>query len=84
MGPLTSWCLTLKRIVQLGNFRNIAFSVAKCHQRLACAYLQSTRFFSEYEVGPSNNRYHIRCLQLSQYPTFIGKEPVQLAHEQQL
>jgi hypothetical protein len=41
-----------KRVAQIGNFKNIAFSVAKRHQRLACAYLQSTTFFSEYEVGP--------------------------------
>ena len=79
MGPLTStWCLRMeaknsyfKRIAQIGNFRNIAFSVAKRHQRLACAYLQSTKFFSEYEVGPCNNPYHMHCLQLLLYSTLI-------------
>ena len=66
MGPLTStWCLRMeaknscfKKIAQIGNFQNIAFSVAKRHQRLACAYLQSANFFTEHEVGPCNSYYN--------------------------
>ena len=42
-----------KRIAQLGNFRNIVYSVAKRHQRLMCSYLQSHNFFSTTtECGP--------------------------------
>jgi hypothetical protein len=34
-----------KRIAQLGNFKNIALSVARRHQKLVCAYLNDTNFF---------------------------------------
>ena len=48
LGPLvTSWYMRMetknsyfKKIAQTSNFKNIAYSVAKRHQRLMCAYLQ--------------------------------------------
>lgn len=53
LGPLTSsWCMRMeaknsyfKRIAQLGNFKNIALSVARRHQKLVCAYLNDKNFF---------------------------------------
>jgi len=36
-----------KRISQQGNFKNIALSVAKRHQRLMCANLNSSDFFEK-------------------------------------
>ena len=61
LGPLvSSWCMRMeaknsyfKWIAQLGNFRDIVYSVAKRHQRLMCSYLQSHNFFSTTtECGP--------------------------------
>ena len=62
LGPLTtSWCMHmeaknsyLKRIVQQGNFKNIALSVARCHQKLMCVFLDSDDFF-EKELIKSNS-----------------------------
>lgn len=34
-----------KRIAQQGNFKNIALSVAKRHQKLICAILNDTDYF---------------------------------------
>lgn len=53
LGPLTtSWCMRMeaknsyfKKIGQQGNFKNIALSVAKRHQRLMCANLTCNDFF---------------------------------------
>ena len=44
-----------KRVAQIGNFKNIAYSVARRHQRLLCAHLQGEHFFTydELECGPS-------------------------------
>jgi len=36
-----------KRIAQQGNFKNIALSVARRHQKLMCALLQSEDFFDK-------------------------------------
>jgi len=36
-----------KRIAQQGNFKNIALSVARRHQKLICALLQSEDFFDK-------------------------------------
>ena len=33
-----------KRIAQLGNFRNIPLSVARRHQKLMCAFINSSDF----------------------------------------
>ena len=42
-----------KRIAQQGNFKNIALSVAKRHQKLMCAFLNSDDFF-EKEITKYN------------------------------
>lgn len=55
LGPLTNtWCMRMeaknsyfKRAAQIGNFKNIALSVANRHQRLMCALLNSTDFFNK-------------------------------------
>ena len=44
-----------KRIAQVGNFKNIALTVAKRHQKLMCAYLNSEDFFSKCVVKSSGN-----------------------------
>ena len=62
LGPLTtSWCMRMeaknsyfKRIAQQGNFKNIALSVARRHQKLMCAFLNSDDFF-EKELIKSNS-----------------------------
>ena len=54
-GPLTtSWCMRMeaknsyfKRIAQQGNFKKIALSVARRHQKLVCSFLQSDDFFEK-------------------------------------
>ena len=44
----------LKRASHLGNFKNIAFSLASRHQRLLCYQISATNFLSsEAEYGPS-------------------------------
>lgn len=62
VGPLiASWCMRMeaknsyfKKVARVGNFQNIAYSVAKRHQRLMCAYLQNSRFFTydDLQCGP--------------------------------
>ena len=61
VGPLiTSWCMRMearnryfKRAAQVGNFKNIAYSVSRRNQRLLCGYLQSKFFTNEdLECGP--------------------------------
>ena len=64
LGPLTSsWCMRMeaknsyfKRITQQGNFKNIALSVARRHQKLMCAYLNSDNFF-EREIIKSSGMF---------------------------
>ena len=60
-GPLiTTWCMRMeaknsymKRAAQSSNFKNVPYTVAKRHQRLLCAYLQSGNFFDKMlEYGP--------------------------------
>ena len=41
-----------KRIAQLGNFKNIALSIARCHQKLTCAFINSEDFFDEAIIVP--------------------------------
>ena len=51
-GPLvTSWCMRMeaknsyfKKSARVANFKNIAYSVAKRHQKMICAYLQCSKF----------------------------------------
>ena len=58
LGSLTtSWCMRMeaknsyfKRVAQQGNFKNIALSVARRHQKLMCALLQSDDFFEKAMV----------------------------------
>ena len=43
----------IKRAASIGNFKNIALSVAKRHQRLMCAYSNERDFFGkELKSGP--------------------------------
>lgn len=42
-----------KEIAHTSNFKNVPYTVAKRHQRLLCAYLQSATFFDrELQCGP--------------------------------
>jgi len=42
-----------KKVARIGNFKNIAYSVAKRHQRLLCCYLQGKFFsYNELQCGP--------------------------------
>ena len=34
-----------KRIAQIGNFKNIPLSVARCHQKFICAHLSDDDYF---------------------------------------
>ena len=36
-----------KRVAQIGNFKNIALTVARRHQKLVCAYLNDKNFFGK-------------------------------------
>jgi len=48
-----------KRAAQLGNFKNIALSVANRHQRLMCALLNSSDFFDKSMERPSSKFIHM-------------------------
>ena len=44
---VNSWCMRMeaknsyfKRVAQIGNFKNLPYSVARRHQRLLCGFLQ--------------------------------------------
>ena len=41
-----------KQIAQIGNFKNIAYTVTKRHQRLMCSYVHSDNFSLTTESGP--------------------------------
>ena len=53
LGPLTNtWCMRMeaknsyfKEIARQGNFRNVALSVARRHQKLMCSLLNNEDFF---------------------------------------
>ena len=58
---VNSWCMRMeaknsyfKQVARITNFKNVAYSVATRHQKLACGYLQSQKFFSydELQCGP--------------------------------
>ncbi len=57
---VNSWCMRMeaknsyfKRVVQIGNFKNVPYSVARRHQRLLCGYLQGQFFdYDDLESGP--------------------------------
>ena len=85
IGPLvTSWCMRMeaknsyfKRIAMIGNFKNVAFSVAKQHQRLMCSYVNGSYFFgtratlgpgiilSSIEAASCSHHYWFRVPELS-------------------
>ena len=45
-----------KKVAQVGNFKNIAYSLAHRHQRLVCSYIQEDDFFStKAEYGPGSD-----------------------------
>ena len=65
-GPLiATWCMRMegknsyfKRAAQTSNFKNVAYSVAKRHQRLLCGYLISGKFFDqEMQIGPGLDHF---------------------------
>ena len=59
----------LKRASHLGNFKNIAFSLASHHQCLLCYQISATTFLSsEAEYGPS------------QYLNILALEPLDVQH----
>lgn len=74
-----------KRIAQISNFKNIAYSVTKRHQRLLCSYLQCSDFFGRgLECGPGKDvALYIHKAALTCY-IFTAKEPLQLASESDL
>ena len=47
----------IKRAAQAGHFKNIAYSVAKRHQRLLCTYLQGQFFEKSLECEPGKYTY---------------------------
>ena len=60
-GPLlNTWCMRMegknsvcKNAAHTSNYKNVPYTVAKRHQHLLCAYLQSGAFFdNELECGP--------------------------------
>lgn len=60
-GPLiNTWCMRMegknaivKQYGRTSNFKNVPYSIAKRHQRLLCAYLNSGTFFdTQLECGP--------------------------------
>ena len=61
LGPLTSsWCMRMeaknsyfKAVAQQGNFKNIALSVPRRHQKLMCAYLNNDNFFEKEIIKSS-------------------------------
>ena len=65
MGPLmTSWCMRMeaknsyfKRIAQIGNFKNIALSVARRHQKFACAQLNCHNYFEDPLLLGQKSKY---------------------------
>ena len=56
IGPLiNTWCMRIeaknsyiKRIFQLGNFKNIALTVVHHHQKLMCPLRNSNDFFEKF------------------------------------
>ena len=69
LGPLTtSWCMRMeaknsyfKKIAQQGNFKNIALSVARRHQKLMCAILNDADFFGKMIIRPDGGMYTHIC-----------------------
>ena len=52
----------LKRISQQGNFKNIALSVARRHQKLMCTFLNSDDFFGKMKVKSDGMLYSCMCI----------------------
>lgn len=66
VGPLVNcWCMRMeaknsffKRVAQIGNYRNVPYSVSARHQRLLCAYLQGPFFtYEDLECGPCMSNF---------------------------
>ena len=55
-----------KRIAQIGNFKNITYSVAIRHQRLLCAHLQG-KFFDYEDLLSGPCMCPFRCCVLCAY-----------------
>ena len=68
LGPLTtSWCMRMeaknsyfKNISRQGNFKNIALSVARRHQKLMCAILNDADFFGKMIIKPQSMYAYVR------------------------
>ena len=78
VGPfVVSWCMRMeaknayfKQVARIGNFKNVAYSVSKRHQRLLCAHLQGKFFsFDELECGPCKQTW---CLHNYVHMSFIN------------
>lgn len=63
-GPLMNTCCMRmeakncysKQLTKLSNFKNVPYTVAQRHQRLMCAYLQSSKFWDDgIQSGPGIN-----------------------------
>ena len=68
----------IKRIAQLGNFKNIPLSVARRHQKLMCSFINSNDFF-ERSVSSACSEF---CLvKLIFIILFLGHYSSTLSHE---
>ena len=63
-----------KQVAQISNFKNVAYSVSKRHQRLLCAHLQGKFFsFDDLECGPCEKigacsyTCHSLCMQVKEF-----------------
>lgn len=79
LGPLTtSWCMRmeaknsyLKNITRQGNFKNIALSVARRHQKLMCAILNDADFFGKMIIKPQSMYAYVRGMGKGTHRQFL-------------
>ena len=69
----------IKKIAQLGNFKNIPLSVARRHQKLMCAFINSSDFF-ERSISSACSEF---CLVKLIIISFLGDYSSTLSHETQ-
>ena len=62
-----------KRIAQLGNFKNIALTVARRHQKLMCAFLNDQKFL-EKDIDMSSICMLITYYNHTDYNITLGEE----------
>ena len=79
LGPLTtSWCMRMeaknsyfKNIARQGNFKNIALSVARRHQKLMCAILNDADFFGKMIIKPQSMYAYVRGMGKGTHRRFL-------------